>query len=137
MTRKVNDTDGGYEKTSRKPGGVGASYDAAFVGYINLQLTDDEKSAFPAWFESASFWPAFSNIVEAGVNISVKIEQKSGGFLASGTQRLNASPNAGLVVTARARDASTALGRLVFSLLVLSHYERWVDRQAVADPDRW
>lgn len=123
----------------RRKNGTGGkeAYDAAFVGYINLSLSDEEKSSFDAWAESASFWEALEVFPADGVHLSLKVDTRSGGYLASGTQRRSTSPNAGLVVTARAREAAKALGRLLFSLTVLSHYEKWEDRQTRADPDRW
>lgn len=113
------------------------SYDAPFVGYINLQLTEEEKASYERWSQSSSYWEAIETFTADGVNISLKVDVRSGGFLASGTQRRVNSPNAGLVVTARSRSAATALGRLMFSLVVLSRHERWTERQPVADPDRW
>jgi hypothetical protein len=72
-----------------------------------------------------------------GVNLSLKLDPKGGGFLASATQRRADSPNAGLVVTARGRDAATAWGRCLFCLALLGHKERWEDTQPLANPDRW
>jgi len=125
------------EKPSRKPGKVGEVHDAPFVGYINLQLDADQKASFDAWFASASFWDAYNYQVGDGINVAVKLDPKQEGFLASATQRRPSSPNAGLVVTARARQADIALGRLVYCLTILSHAEKWTDLQPVADPDRW
>jgi hypothetical protein len=133
---RYGDTDG-KNKPARKPSGVGGGMDAAFRGYINLQLSADQKAAYEDWSGSASLWEALQGFCSDGVNLSLKLDPRSEGYIASGTQRRESSPNAGLVVTARARDAGTALGRLLFSLTILSHAERWEDMQPIADPDRW
>lgn len=135
--RKGGDTDGSSSKSARKPSSVGESYDAVFRGYINLDLTAEQKESFPAWCEGGSPWEVLEASVSDGVNISLKIEPKSGGFIASATQRRVNSPNAGLVVTARAGDAGKALFRLLFCLVILSHAERWEQLSPMKDPDRW
>lgn len=127
----------GKDKPARKQSEVGNAYDAAFRGYINLNLSDEQKEAYVKWAESASFWEALEFHTADGVNLSLKVEPKSGGFLASATQRRAGSPNAGLVVTARGKDASTAFGRVLYCLTVLSRKEKWEDTQPLADPDRW
>jgi hypothetical protein len=123
--------------SSRKPGKVGAADDAVFRGYINKDLSEEEKSAYPAWAASSSYWEALQGFTDAGVNLSLKRERKSGGFLASGTQRNPESVDAGLCVTARARNAADALGRLLFILTLLSRSYRWEDDTPLSDPDRW
>ena len=130
------DTDG-PPKSSGKPRHVGNVDDAEFRGYINLNLTVAQKELYPAWFASGSYWEALEGLTGLGVNISLKRERKSGGFLASGTQRDPDSPNAGLCVTARASEAGNALGRLLYCLVILSKSVRWEDTQPLADPDRW
>lgn len=127
----------GKDKPARKPSTLGASYDAPFRGYINLNLSDEQKVAYDTWAGSASLWEALEYHVGSGVNLSLKLEPKSGGFLASATQRNGDSVNAGLVVTARGKDAVTAWGRVIYCLTILSHAERWEDIQPLADPDRW
>lgn len=137
MTRKGGDTDGGSGKSAGKRSAVGENYDAVFKGYINLNLSAEQKGAFDRWAEGASPWEALEAHVADGVNLSLKVEPKSGGFLASATQRRVSSQNAGLVVTARGGDATKALLRVLFCLVILSHAERWEDVQPLADPDRW
>lgn len=125
------------EKLARKPKSVGAQYDAPFRGYVNLNLSDEQKSSYDTWASSGSFWETLEAAVESGVNLSLKLDPKSEGCLASATQRNPASPNAGLVVTARGRDAATAWGRVLFCLAILGRKERWEETQPVANPDRW
>jgi hypothetical protein len=136
MAQRRGDTDG-TNKPARKSDHVGGVDSANFRGYVNLTLTEDQKEHYPVWAASEAYWNALEGFAEIGVNLSLKRERKSGGFLASGTQRDPDSPNAGLCVTARGKDASTAFGRLLFCLTVLSAKERWEDVQPMSDPDRW
>jgi len=127
----------GKERPANRAGKVGKGYDAPFRGYINLVLTDEQKEGWVKWSESASFWEGLAHHVSDGVNLAVKIDPKGAGALASATQRREDSPNAGLVVTARGADASVALSRVVYCLVLLGHKERWEDTQPLANPDRW
>lgn len=127
----------GQDKSVGKSGKVAAGYDAAFVGYVNVNLSDEQKATFDKWADSASVWDVLTASVSDGINLSLRIEPKSGGYLASATQRREDSPNAGLVATARAREPLVALLRLLFILAYLGRAERWTDLQPVANPDRW
>lgn len=123
--------------SARKSGEGAAGYDAPFRGYINVNLTDEQKADYGAWAESDQVWVTLEASAADGVNLSLRIDPKSGGFLASATQRRAASPNAGLVVTARGRSAAVAWGRMLFILDLLHKYKKWEDLQPMADPDRW
>lgn len=137
MTKRTDDTDGGYKKSSRKPGALGKGYDAEFRGYINLALSASDKERFGSWVSSPDAAESLNAFVSDGVNISIKIDPKSEGFMASGTQRRADSPNAGLVATARAKTPELALWRVVYMLSLLYTTGYWEDRQPIADPDRW
>lgn len=127
----------GKEKPARASKQVGGKHDAEFRGYINVQLDADQKAAYDKWSQSASLWEVLEASVASGVNLSLKLDPKGDGCLASATQRNPSSPNAGLVVTARGRDAGTAWGRVLYILALLGHKEKWEDTQPMADPDRW
>lgn len=127
----------GKERPTKNQGKVGTGYDAPFRGYINLNLSDEQKVAWVAWSASESFWDALASFVADGINLAVKVDPKGSGALASATQRSEASKNAGLVVTARGQNGSIALSRLVYCLVILGHKERWEDTQPLANPDRW
>lgn len=115
----------------------GSADNAEFRGYINLSLSDAEKSAWETWSGTPDVWDCLNAQVALGVNLSVKREKGGELFVASATQRDAASANAGLVVTARGRDAGIALTRVLYCLVVLGRSDRWEDTQKVADPDRW
>lgn len=136
MARRTYDTDGRDKRDAKQLALVGG-YDAAFRGYLNVDLSDEQKASFGKWFSSAAFWEQLNFQVGDGVNLSVKWIAKEQCFMASGTQRREASPNAGLVVTARGREADTALGRLVYTLTYLSRTDSWEETQPMANSDRW
>jgi hypothetical protein len=127
----------GKDKPAPKTPAVAAKHDAQFRGYINVQLDDVQKEAYDKWSQSASLWEVLEASVESGINLSLKLDPKGAGCLASATQRNPSSPNAGLVVTARGRDAGTAWGRVLYILAILGRKERWEDTQPLANPDRW
>lgn len=106
-----------------------------FRGFINYDLSDEQKAAFPAWFDSQDFGETLSYHAYSGVVLSVKVDAKSSGFMASATQKNVASVNSGLAVTARASNALTALERLVYVLALLG--ENWEETQPLANGDRW
>jgi len=111
--------------------------DAPFRGYINLNLTPEQKSSYEEWSKSGAVWERLEVEADAGIHLSLRRDPKSGGFLASATQRSKISPNAGLVVTARGKEAWVAWSRMLFILDLLSAYKKWEDCQPIADPDRW
>lgn len=127
----------GKDKPARKQSGAGNGYDAPFRGYINVNLSAEQKKTFVRWADSASVVETLNAQVADGVNLSLKWDTRGQCFLASGTQRREASPNAGLVVTARADEPQKALLRLLYTLAYLSTAERWEQLQPLADPDRW
>lgn len=137
MTKGSYGSQNGVDKPRGKQGGLGAGDDAAFRGYINLSLSDEQKSTYDAWAASQAFWEALAFNIGSGVNLSLKRDKKTGGFQGSATQRDPSSPNAGLCVTARGSSAEVALGRTLFCLTILNHAERWEDIQPLANPDRW
>lgn len=132
----VKDTDGVVQKKAKVPPEK-HTFDAEFRGYVNLVLSDEEKGLWRTWATTDAPWLVLNDQIRRGVNVSVKQDPKGANALASATQRDPLSPNAGLVVTARAADAEQALSRVLFCLAVLDRTEKWEDTQPIADPDRW
>lgn len=131
------DHKNGKGRSAAKPSALADRYDADFRGYINVLLSDADKASFEDWWATGEPFDTLEKAVSDGVNLALKIEVKSGAFLASATQRRASSPNAGLCVTARAKTAALAWGRLLFILSYLDIRERWEDTQPLADPSRW
>lgn len=129
--------DNGKGKSAAKRMSLEQGENAPFRGYINLNLSADEKAAYQAWATPDVVFGTFERAVVGGVNVSVKIDPRGAGVLASATQRRSSSVNAGLCVTARAGDAVTAFGRLMYLLNILERAESWEATQPMAEPDRW
>jgi hypothetical protein len=113
----------------------GQEPNGGFRGFINLDLSDEQKAAFPAWFDSQDFGETLSYHAFSGVVLSVKKDAKGGGFMASATQKDVGNVNSGLAVTARAANALTAMERLVYILALLG--DDWEETQPRAQGDRW
>lgn len=127
----------GKERPARKQGKSRDGYDAAFRGFVNVSLDAEQKETFDVWRLSDAPWERLELSCADGVAFGLKRNPAGDGYIASATQRRESSPDAGLVVTARASDPIKALGRLLFCLTVLSHGENWEGVQPMADPDRW
>jgi len=127
----------GKGDSAAKRGAVDKGDDAPFRGYINLNLTAEEKLAFAGWYTADVALSVLGVQVAGGVNVAVKPDPKGEGFLASATQRRRSSVNAGLCVTARAGSPELSLGRLTYILAILERSESWEETQPIADPDRW
>lgn len=130
-------TKNGKEKPVNKSRALGKAEEADFRGYINLNLSPEEKEAYLSWAEPNTVFTVLGNAVEDGVHLSVRGDRQTSGYIASATQRRASSPNAGLCVTMRASDPVKALGRLLYGLAILARSERWEDTVPLADPDRW
>lgn len=111
-------------------------YNAAFRGYINLNLSDEQKDLMPAWLEASDMEEEIRTWCLEGCVLSMKLDPKTGNYVASGTQRDEHNPNAGLAVTARAGHPVKALYRLLYVLSILGHAS-WQEVHPMADPDRW
>ena len=75
--------------------------------------------------------------VAAGCVIAIKPDTSSPGSMASCTQRDPTSVNAGLCITARSAQPGTALGRLLFLVMMVGVEADWAAVHPPADPDRW
>lgn len=122
----------GPDRVRRKVGG-----DADWRGFLNVSLTNEQKDAFEVEMQRGSLWVVFDEALLTGVHLSVKLDKDGKTFLAACTQRNSASVNAGVCVTARGRDAVTALCRVLFILSVLGLGTDWEIGHPLADPDRW
>jgi len=111
-------------------------YNADFKGYINVNLSEEQRDQLPAWLEGTDISQLCKAWCATGIVLSMKLDPKTGNFMASATQRNEQSQNAGLAVTARANYPTKALHRLLYILGILGQ-GRWEDVQSMADPDHW
>jgi len=111
-------------------------YNAPFKGYINVNLTENQRDALPIWLREQDITALLRGWCATGLVVSMKLDSKTGNYMASATQRNEESHNAGLAVTARGNQPVKALERLLFILSILGQ-GKWEDVQPMADPDRW
>lgn len=136
MAKRQSDEEQAVRMAGGAPKAVREAVSSAqFRGFINLDLSDKQKADFPAWLDSIVQADFMDVVCTDGLVLSVKVDAKSGGYMASATQKREGSVNAGLACTARARDTVTALQRLLYTLALLG--EDWEAKQPVANPDRW
>lgn len=130
--RKQSDKEERREQVRNKKG-----LSAEWRGYINVELSADEKAQFDEWMRGSDPWDVLQEVVASGCVVTIKLNAGSTGFLGSVTQRETSSVNAGLAVTARSSDATKALFRAMFLVAKLGVHADWAASQGVADPDRW
>ena len=114
-----------------------AGGEAAWRGYVNVDLSAAQKEQFDDWASTGVPWEVLEEVCGDGVVVTVKRDKGGTGFIASATQRDQENVNAGLCVTARARTAGKAFMRLLYTLDVVGASGDWTHGQPVADPDRW
>jgi len=134
VSKKDKDLANGQASWEGKPRPYGRD-GGGFRGFINVDLSDEAKEAFPAWLDAGGIDGYLDAFCRGGVVLSVKVDAKSGGYLASATDKGSGSRNEGLATTARARDPYTALARLLYVLSYLG--DDWEAVQPVAQGDRW
>lgn len=117
--------------------GTGARGEASWRGYINVNLSVQQKQQFDDWVRTGEPWDVFGEAVSSGCVVSVKFDSGTSACLASVTQRNAGHVNAGLCVTARGRSPDVALFRVLFIVAILTVEGSWEAAHPLADPDRW
>lgn len=110
---------------------------ADWRGYINVNLTAQQKREFDDWAHTDDTWLSLGEAVGSGCQLGLKFQQGETCFLASLTQRTPGHVNAGLCVTARAASADKALLRVLYLYRLLGSDDSWEKVTPAADPDRW
>lgn len=126
------------EKEAQRAKRGGLVGQAEWRGYINVNLSPDEKAQFDEWMRGDDPWEVLQEVVQSGCVVTVKLNAgNSSGCLASITQRSVGSLNAGLCVTARASSAGKALFRAVFLVASLGVESDWAAVHPTVEDDRW
>lgn len=114
-----------------------SSGEAAWRGYVNVEVSANLKAQFDDWAMRDDPWLTLSELVATGCVVSVKRDKSGSGYVGSVTQRDAGSVNAGLCVTARAAEAGKALFRVLFCISIMGPDPSWEAFGSIADPDRW
>lgn len=91
--------------------------DKTFVwrGFVNLSLTEQQKSAFNAWEQDGDMTQdALLDAVERVGKVTLSWDDRQGCYMAALTVTRQGRPDSGFCVTARSLDLFRAVNRLLF-----------------------
>lgn len=114
------------------------TYDAPWVGYVNVDLTEAQKREFLAWYGDRGFWTALDDAVKAGVSGVCEVPTQRtvlhGLVLAQGeTQPECGTVRHGTSERPRNSHGTSALSRV----LAGGPNEAWSRPNKAFDDDRW
>jgi hypothetical protein len=105
-------------KTQPNPAGkrsaVGDGLSAEFVGFVSFSPTDAQKAEFSRLWEANLLWDDVTTVVTDGMKLSVSWSAKEECFTAFLMERREQSPNAGMMVGARADTPFKAMLRAAY-----------------------
>lgn len=88
--------------------------DAKFAGWVNVTLTDTQKSQFEDWTASENWGDYLAAHEQLGITHTIKWQPEENCFLAKAYMADPKHVSGGFAVTMRAKDPSTALARVVY-----------------------
>jgi len=95
--------------------------------FVRIELSEKEKSEFKALLDSGEFAEIpLDEWLDRGYKLTVSRDDKSSGVICSVTAVYTNAPDAGLVLTARGRDAITALSVLAYKDKYLAGDAGWL-----------
>lgn len=96
--------------------------DAAWGGFLNVRLTDEQKAQFDEWRASvgAQFWSSLADIVAEGMKLSLVYDAENECFVATFTGALTGSPKFREASSSRAGTWEEAVALMVFKHEVLA-----------------
>lgn len=118
-------------KNAKRASNVGAKAKRSKVSFsdfrfVRIELTEAEKSTFKSLLESGEFDPIpLDDWISRGLKLSVSGDGENGTVLASLTVPYADMHDAGCVLTARGRDAITALAVLCYKDSYLAGEGGW------------
>lgn len=95
-------------------------------GFINVSLSDDEKTYFRQWVTEAAdeILEMWKSILDDGLGFSVKADAENSCYIATFTGfAMSKLPNYKASLSARGSDPDQALALLVFKHVVLCEYD--------------
>jgi hypothetical protein len=107
-----------------------------FRGFVNVNLTAEEKEEFHPWSEDKDLGKLLSDVCLMSYVVSVKEDKKNTCFSAAVTDRNPDSVNAGLCINMRADEPVVALWRLMYVLYAILPGD-WEKDNAKRVGDRW
>jgi len=88
---------------------------ANFVGYVNITLTEDDKTDFDAWeLENDVVSEEYFSALELGYQFTIKSDLEHQSFICSVSNWQVGRPDAGIIYTARASSPERALVKAIY-----------------------
>lgn len=90
--------------------------DAAWGGFINIRLDEDDKTAFTEWWESSEHSPSLvlEELVSCGIKVTLAFDPENTAWLCSFTGRLVLDSDERFVTTTRAGSMSEVIALAVY-----------------------
>lgn len=89
-------------------------------GFVDVKLTQDEKEKFAAWdVQDGDLWVFMADSIASGHKLSLTYNKQNDQYVASFTGQQEKGSNAGLTLSAYAKDWYDAIRVLVFKHAVL------------------
>lgn len=85
-----------------------------FRGFVNVDLTKEQKKAFSVWYDDNLMWDALHKLVMEGYRFSAKYEEKNDSVACYLQTDNPDSDNIGLVLSMRAEFTHKAVARTVY-----------------------
>lgn len=94
--------------------------------FVDIHLRERDKDNFKEWVTGdVDLMGWVDSLLAAGCKLSITLDSHNGGVLATATQRLRSSPDAGAILTARHRDTHLALLTLMFKDVAIAQERTW------------
>lgn len=96
--------------------------EAAWGGFINIRLDDEQKSSFLAWFEdnSSTVSGYVDDVLAEGMKVSLAYDRENQCYIATFTGALVSGSNERYVATSRAGTLNECLGLAVWKHFYLA-----------------
>jgi len=108
-------SDRNYRHTGKKPL-TDNRWAAEFVGWVNMEIADDQRSEFELWAQGTDVWGLLDTYTATGHKFTTSYDDANVAHVASVFCRNETSPNAGLMVSQRSGSVGRALLKLLFLL---------------------
>jgi len=109
---------------------------AEWKGYINYEWSDAAKERFAVWLDETNLFNELDAHTAKGRKFTTGYDAYHKCMVATCFERDINSPNAGYIVTARGKEASTAQARLLYLISEEMPHE-WTKPSVIADVDKW
>lgn len=133
--RKKNQSER-REKTEASADPLAGRLKAEWKGYINYEWSDAAKERFAVWLDETNIFVEMDAHTAKGRKFTTGFDPYHKCMVATCMERDVASVNAGYIVTARGKEGSTALARLLYLISEEMPHE-WTKPSVIVQDDKW